>query len=116
MTKVEEKPFKEMIVEYGKAFLLFINEIGYVDPQEVTPMVIFTVLHVPWELKPIPMPPALMPKLVELLKEKLEARILERSNAPYSNRCVHPLTVCTGGLLTQSGCRLQGLVLGKMAQ
>jgi hypothetical protein len=29
---------------------------------------------------------------------------------------VHPLTVCTGGLLTQSGCRLHGLVLGKMAQ
>jgi exonuclease III len=29
---------------------------------------------------------------------------------------VHPLTVCTGGLLTQSSCRLQGLVLGKMAQ
>ena len=29
---------------------------------------------------------------------------------------VHPLTVCTGGLLSQSGCRLQGLVLGKMAQ
>jgi hypothetical protein len=32
------------------------------------------------------------------------------------NVFVHPLTVCTGGLLTQSGCRLQGLVLGKMAQ
>jgi hypothetical protein len=27
-----------------------------------------------------------MPILVELLKEKQKARILERSNAPYSNR------------------------------
>jgi hypothetical protein len=33
-----------------------------------------------------------------------------------SSLLVHPLTVCTGGLLTQSSCRLQGLVLGKMAQ
>jgi hypothetical protein len=32
------------------------------------------------------MPCALMPKLVELLKEKTKARILERSNASYSNR------------------------------
>jgi hypothetical protein len=34
----------------------------------------------------------------------------------FSEDAVHPLTVCTGGLLSQSGCRLQGLVLGKMAQ
>ena len=86
LTKVEEEAFKEMIAEHGKAFSFSINEIGCVDPKEVTPMVIFTVPHVPWELKPIPVPRALMPKLVDLLKEKLEARILERSNSPYSNR------------------------------
>jgi hypothetical protein len=86
LTKVEEEAFKKMVAKHGREILFSIDEIGCVDPQEVTPMVIFTIPHVPWELKPIPVPHALMPKLVELLKEKLEARILERSNAPYSNR------------------------------
>lgn len=49
-------------------------------------MVIFTVPHLPWDLKPIPVPKELLPKLIDLLKEKLNARILERSCAPYSNR------------------------------
>ncbi|CAM6128801.1 unnamed protein product [Calypogeia fissa] len=51
----------------------------------VTPMVVFTVPHVPWDLKPIAVPRALAPKLAELLNKKLRARILERSDAPYSN-------------------------------
>jgi hypothetical protein len=84
-TKVEEEAFKEMIAQHGRAFSFSDNEIGCLDSQEVTPMVIFTVPHVPWELKPNHVAHALMPKLVELLKEKLEAKILERSNAPYSN-------------------------------
>jgi hypothetical protein len=87
LTTMEEKAFKEMIAKHGKSFSFFINEIGCVDPK-VTPMVIFIVPHVPWELKPILVPCALMPKLVELLKEKLEARILERSNSISSNRWV----------------------------
>ncbi|KAL3695501.1 hypothetical protein R1sor_009577 [Riccia sorocarpa] len=49
-------------------------------------MVIFTVPHVTWDLKPIPVPRALLPKLIELLKEKVRMGILEPSMAPYSNR------------------------------
>ena len=49
-------------------------------------MVILTVLHVPSNLKPIPVPRAHLPKLIELLKEKVSMGILEPSNAPYSNR------------------------------
>ena len=33
----------------------------------------------------IPVPRALLPKLVDLLKEKVRIRILEPSMAPYSN-------------------------------
>jgi hypothetical protein len=75
---VEEEAFKKMIVEHGKAFSFSIKVIGYVDPKEVTPMVISTIPHVPWEFKPIHVPRALMPKLVELLKEKLEARDIKK--------------------------------------
>ena len=49
-------------------------------------MVIFTVPHVPWNIKPIPVPRAHIPKLIELLKEKIEMGILEPSSAPYLNR------------------------------
>jgi hypothetical protein len=49
-------------------------------------MVIFTVPHTPWDLKPIPVPRGLLPKLVNLLKEKMQIEILEPSMAPYSNR------------------------------
>jgi hypothetical protein len=40
-------------------------------------MVIFTVPHVPWNLKQIPVPKAHIPELVELLKQKMEMGILE---------------------------------------
>jgi hypothetical protein len=86
LTEVERNAFKEMISKYGKAFAFKIEEIGCVNPAEVTPMIMFTVPHVPWDLKPIPVPKALLPHLVELLKEKVRARILEPSGAPYSNR------------------------------
>ena len=62
------------------------EEIGCVDPTVVEPMVIFTVPHVPWNLKPIPVPRAHIPKLMELLRQKVNMGILELSSAPYSNR------------------------------
>jgi hypothetical protein len=60
-----------MIVEHRRAFSFSIDQIGCVDPQEVTPMVLFTTPHVLWEPKPIFVPRALMPKLVKLLKKIL---------------------------------------------
>ncbi len=49
-------------------------------------MVIFTVPYVPWDLKPIPVPRAMVPKIVELLKEKIRVGILEPSMGPYASR------------------------------
>ena len=43
-----------MIFKHGKAFASSPDEIGCVNPKMVAPMVIFTVPHVPWDLKPIP--------------------------------------------------------------
>jgi hypothetical protein len=36
----------------------------------VAPMIIFMVLHIPWDLKSIPVPRAELQKLIEVLKEK----------------------------------------------
>ena len=82
----EEVAFREMLERHGKAFAFYPNEIGCADPKIIEPMVIFTIPHVSWNLKPIPVPRAHIPKLIKLLKEKVEMGILEPSNAPYSNR------------------------------
>jgi hypothetical protein len=52
----EEDRFRRMLGRHGKAFAFSPGEIGCVDPIIVEPMVIFTVPHVPWNLKPIPVP------------------------------------------------------------
>mgnify|MGYP000388492490 CR=1 FL=1 len=82
----EENCFREMLKDCGKAFLFSPKQIGCMDPKIVDPMVIFTVDHVPWNLKPIPVPWAHIPKVIDLLKKKIEMGILEPSDAPYSNR------------------------------
>jgi hypothetical protein len=78
--------FRDMLSRHGKAFASSPDEIGCVQPSMVVPMVIFTVPHVLWDLKPILVPKALLTKLVNLLKEKMQMGILEPSMAPYSNR------------------------------
>ena len=72
--------------KHGKAFVFNPHEIGCVDPSVVSPMVIFTLPHVPWNLRPILAPKAHLPKLTKLLNEKIKMGILEPSCAPYSNR------------------------------
>ncbi|KAL2643033.1 hypothetical protein R1flu_010620 [Riccia fluitans] len=75
-----------MLKRHGKAFAFKPHEIGCVESSVVTPMIIFTVPHAPWDLRPILMSRALLPKLMELLKEKMRMKILEPSFAPYSSR------------------------------
>ena len=82
----EEERFRRMGGRHGKAFAFSSEEIGCVNPKIMEPIVILTVPHVSWNLKPIPVPRAYIPKLTELLKQKVEMGILEPSRAPYSNR------------------------------
>ena len=82
----EEDRFRSMLGKHVKAFAFSPEEIRCVHLTIVEPMVIFTVPHVPWTLKPIQVPRAHIPKLMELLKQKVEMGILEPSSAPYSNR------------------------------
>ena len=75
-----------MLWRHGKAFAFSPEEIGCVDAAVMEPMVIFTVPHVPWNLELIPVPRAHIPKLMEMLKQKVDMGILKPSSAPYSNR------------------------------
>ena len=66
-----------MLERYGKAFAFYPKEIGCADLRIIEPMVIFTIPHVLWNLKLIPVPRAHIPKLIKLLKEKVKMGILE---------------------------------------
>jgi hypothetical protein len=54
LNEAEEKHYTAMLLKNQKALAFNLEEIGCVDPKAVTPMVIFTVPHVPWNLKPLP--------------------------------------------------------------
>ena len=54
----EERMLRGMLERHGKAFTFFSREIGCASPRTIEPMGIFTVSHVPWNLKPIPVPRA----------------------------------------------------------
>ena len=77
LSKSKIKCFEEMIVTHGKAFSFQPNKIGCVNPNVVTPMVIFTILHMPLNLRPISVPNAHLSKLIDLLNEKIQMSILE---------------------------------------
>ena len=64
----EEVTFREMLERHGKAFAFYPNEIGCANPKKLESMVIFTIPHVSWNLKPIPVPRAHIPELIKLLK------------------------------------------------
>lgn len=53
LTEVEVKCFREILIQYDKAFAFEPHEIECVDPGVVAPMVIFTILYIPWNLQPI---------------------------------------------------------------
>jgi hypothetical protein len=61
--EIEARCFKEMLIYHGEAFAFESHEIGCVDLGVVTPMIIFTVPHIPWNLHPIPIPRAHLPQL-----------------------------------------------------
>ena len=72
-----------MLKSHERDFSFSPKEIGCVNPNIVELMVIFMVLHTPWNIKPIPVPKAHIPKLIEQLKEKTCMGIMEPSRAPY---------------------------------
>jgi hypothetical protein len=77
LIELEKKKFQNMLSMHGKAFASSPDEIGCVQPSVVAPIIIFKVSYVPWDLKPIHVPRTLLPRLVELFKEKIRMEIFE---------------------------------------
>ena len=73
----EMDQFREMLQLPKKVFAFLPNEIGCADPKMIEPMVIFTIDHVLWNLKVIPVLHAHIPKVIDLLKEKVAMGIFQ---------------------------------------
>ena len=86
LIKIEKERFEEILKKHEKTFAFETKEIRYMDSKIVLSMVIFTIPHIPWELKPISVPRAMILKVIEILKEKMKIKILKQSIGPYSSR------------------------------
>ena len=51
-----------------------------------SPYIIPTIPHPPWEYKNIPIPPGLLPKVLEVLKLKIAAGVYEQSQSSYRSQ------------------------------
>lgn len=70
-----------MLLQYDKAFLFESHEIGCIDLIIIASMVIFIIPHEPWNLKPILVSKAYLPKLLKLFNKKFTMEILKPSIA-----------------------------------
>lgn len=80
--EIKNECFRKMLLCHEKTFAFELHEIGCVDSNVVAPIVIFTISQMPWNLQPIPVPKAQLPKLVGLFNENIKMGILEPSIAP----------------------------------
>lgn len=74
-----------MISKHSKIFTSLLYKIGCINQKVVVSMVVFIILYVALDLKPILVLKALLPKLINLLQEKIYMMILKPLIALYSN-------------------------------
>jgi len=82
----EEKLFKHVMVLNEKGIAFEDIERGTLKDSYFSPYIIPTVPHAPWEYKNIPIPPGIMPKVLEVLKLKIDAGVYEQSQSSYWSR------------------------------
>ena len=82
----EEKLFQH-VMKLNKTGIAFEDiERGTLKKSYFSPYIIPTIPHLPWEYKNIPIPPGLLPKVLEVLKLKITARVYEQSQSSYCSQ------------------------------
>ena len=74
-----------MLYNREKALAFDFSQIGKVKPDVAPPQVIKTVKHKAWQVPGFPIPKALHPVVVGMLRERLKNGVLEYYNGPYRN-------------------------------
>jgi hypothetical protein len=85
LTDEEFELFAQVLQNREAALAWDFSECGRVHDDVVPPQVIRTIEHSAWQTKSVPVPKALMPKVVEELNRRLERGILEESHDSYRN-------------------------------
>jgi hypothetical protein len=85
LTPEELEIFTEILRNREAALAWDLSECGRVDPLVAPPQVIKVTKHTAWQAKSIPIPLAMQPKLIELLKKKVKYQQLEESHGSYRN-------------------------------
>ncbi|KAI8318056.1 hypothetical protein GQ54DRAFT_267442, partial [Martensiomyces pterosporus] len=86
ITPAEEEYFRERLKEVDGAFAFTDQEMGLLKEHVEPPIRIPTVAHTPWNYRSYPLPRGLYDKVIELLKSKMEAGVIEPSIGSYANR------------------------------
>ena len=74
-----------MLYNQEKVIAFDFSEIGKVKLDVALPQVIKTVKHNAWQVPGFPIPKALHPTVVGMLRERLKNSVLEYCNSPYRN-------------------------------
>lgn len=82
----EEKLFTQVLLNNERTLAFQETDRGTLREDYFSPYIMPTVAHTPWEYKNIPIPPGIREKVIELLKEKIEAGVYEPSQSSYRSR------------------------------
>lgn len=86
LTDEERKLAHHFIRIQEDAFAWEESEKGRFSDEWFDPVVIPTIEHVPWALKPLPIPPGLRDDIVKIIKDKIASGSYEPSNSSYRSR------------------------------
>lgn len=81
----ERELFIEVLYNREKALAFDFSHIGKVKPDVLPPQVIKTVKHKAWQVPGFPIPKALHPIVVGMLRERLKNGVLKYCDGPYRN-------------------------------
>ena len=82
----EEQSLVELVVlANDNAFSFETSEIGLIKDEVIPPYQIKTIPHQAFQSKSYPVPNAFFPAVKDMLRDKLNSKMLEPSNGPYSN-------------------------------
>ncbi|KAH8914430.1 hypothetical protein BT69DRAFT_1232434, partial [Atractiella rhizophila] len=68
-----------------QAIAFDVSERGLLKRMYTNPQIIPTVPHEPWQEKPIPIPIALKPAVIKLIRERIRTGLYEPAASPYSS-------------------------------
>jgi hypothetical protein len=85
LTKEEKALFIEMLYNREKVLAFDFSHCGRVRREVAPPQVIKTVEHKAWQVPGFPVPRALIPVVVRMLRERLKNGVLEYCNGAYRN-------------------------------